>query len=74
MGLDMYVTSQEDAHFCDEANVKPLGKWSIELPLSLNDDDRSILCTMIFGDVEIQVTADNSGTGDRYRTTFELDL
>ncbi|GBB98506.1 hypothetical protein RclHR1_32470001, partial [Rhizophagus clarus] len=74
MGLDLYVTPQDDAKFCDESHVKTLGKWSIELPDSKNDDDRSILFTMIFGNVEIDVTAYNSGTEDMFETKFELDM
>ena len=75
MGLDLFITPQDDAKYCDDYHVKPLGnKWSIDLPLSLNDDDRSILYTMKFGSVEIEVTAVNSGTGDKYENTFDLDL
>ncbi|RIA82063.1 hypothetical protein C1645_789124, partial [Glomus cerebriforme] len=74
MGLDLYVTPQDDAKFCDENGVKTIGKWSIELPDSLNDNDRSILYTMVFGNVEIQVTALNSGTKELFKTSFDLDM
>ncbi|CAB5390996.1 unnamed protein product [Rhizophagus irregularis] len=74
MGLDLYVTPQDDAKFCDDPDVKTLGNWSVELPDSTNDDDRSILFTMIFGNVEIDVTAYNSGTEAIFDAKFELDM
>ncbi|CAB4434630.1 unnamed protein product [Rhizophagus irregularis] len=74
MGLDLYVTPQDDAKFCDDPDVKTLGNWSVELPDSTNDDDRSILFTMIFGNVEIDVTAYNSGTEAMFDTKFNLDM
>ena len=53
MGLDVYTTPQDDAQFCEEESVNLLGKWSVELPQSSNEDDRSILYTMKFGTVEL---------------------
>ncbi|CAI2174174.1 6280_t:CDS:2 [Funneliformis geosporum] len=73
MGLDVYITPEDDAKYCEHP-VKPLGRWSIDLPLSLNDDDRSIIFTLTFGNVEIQANVVNSGTGESYDTKFLLDI
>ncbi|CAG8709414.1 9814_t:CDS:2 [Funneliformis caledonium] len=72
MSFDIYITPEDDAKYIDDLLVKSLEKWSIELPLSLHDDDHSILFTLMFGSVEIQATAVNTGTGDIYETTFDL--
>ncbi|CAG8593906.1 12164_t:CDS:2 [Funneliformis caledonium] len=74
MRLDVYITPADDAKYIDDPLVNPLGKWSIELPLSLHNDDHSILFTLIIGSVEIQATGVNSGIGDIYETTFDLDI
>src|SRR5436305_13095257 len=52
ISLDLYVTPYEDAQFCDDDSVNLLGRWSVELPNSTNEDDRSILYTLKFGAVE----------------------
>jgi hypothetical protein len=74
MSMNVYVTPQDDAKFCDENGVKLLGKWSVDIPLTQKKEDRTIIYTMRFGSVEIEVSAVNSGTGDKHETTLELDL
>ncbi|CAG8480448.1 3807_t:CDS:2 [Acaulospora colombiana] len=72
MGLDLYVTDKENAEFCDESGVKLLGKFCIDLPFS--GEERIVFYTLRFGTVEIQATAINYNTGEKYETTFELDI
>ncbi|CAG8445838.1 3628_t:CDS:2 [Acaulospora morrowiae] len=73
MGLDLYITEEEDAQFCDDSGVTLLGKFSIDLPFT-GDEERSVIYTLQFGMVEILATAINASTGQRYMTTFDLEF
>ncbi|RGB26393.1 hypothetical protein C1646_800615 [Rhizophagus diaphanus] len=71
MGLDLFVTTQENTKFCDEPTSKLLGNFSVDLP---PNGDRSILYEMIFGAVEIEVNARNSILGEFEPRRYDLDL
>ncbi|CAG8593942.1 12166_t:CDS:2 [Funneliformis caledonium] len=73
MGLDMYYTDKNDAKFCDSPGVKLLGNWCIDLPITFSDE-RAVLFALSFGEIEILATAFNIETGEKYETTFELDI
>ena len=75
MGLNLYVTQETDPKYCDEPHVKLFGnKWSVELLLSLKENDRSISYIMRFGIIGIDVTVTNTGTGEIYETNYDLDI
>lgn len=70
MGLDLFVTTQENTKFCDEPSSKLLGKFSVDLP---PNGDRSVLYEMVFGAVEIEVNARNPNR--EFETQrYDLDL
>ncbi|CAI2174905.1 19562_t:CDS:2, partial [Funneliformis geosporum] len=58
--IDIFITSEDDAKYCDDPHVKPLGRLSIELPLSLNDEICFITFTLTFDDFEIQACTEVS--------------
>ncbi|CAG8626800.1 14235_t:CDS:10 [Rhizophagus irregularis] len=70
MGLDIYITEEHDADFCDSPGVKLLGKWSIKLPITLGL--RPVLFLLVFGEIEISAIAINLETGRKHKTRFEL--
>ena len=65
---------QKMQNFWEDDSINLLGRWSIDLPFSTNEDDRSTLYTLKFGRVEIEVTAVNNGTGEGQETSFDLTL
>ncbi|RHZ44938.1 hypothetical protein Glove_707g31 [Diversispora epigaea] len=71
IGFDLYTTNRDNAKFCNDPHVNLLGKFAINIPL--NSDSRSILYSLCFG-TEIQATATNIESGEKYETTFELDI
>jgi hypothetical protein len=74
MGLDVYITDEQDAKYCDPpdpSDVKLLGKWSIDIPVTFSE--RPILFLLIFGELEIGAAALNLETGEDHETTFEFD-
>lgn len=70
MGLDIYITEENKADFCDSPGVRLLGKWSIKLPITLGP--RPVLFFLIFGEIEISAIAINLETGRKHKTRFEL--
>ncbi|CAG8543483.1 11168_t:CDS:2 [Funneliformis mosseae] len=74
IGLDLYVTEDVDANYCDETGVYLLDNWSVNVPTTYNNEGRSIAFTLTFGSIEIEATAQNVQTGVKYETTFNLDL
>jgi hypothetical protein len=70
MGLDIYITEEQDAKFCDSPGVRPLGKWSIKLPITLGP--RPVLFLLIFGEIEVSAIAINLVTGRKHKARFEL--
>ncbi|GES97296.1 hypothetical protein GLOIN_2v1884551 [Rhizophagus clarus] len=71
MALDLFVTTQENAKFCDEPTTKALATYSVELP---PNGDRSISYELTFGAVEIEVNACNPILGKFAPQRFELEL
>ncbi|RIA90019.1 hypothetical protein C1645_849873 [Glomus cerebriforme] len=71
MGLDLYITEQHDADFCDSPGVKRLGNWSINLPITFSP--RPVLYLLIFGDIELSAVAVNLETGVVHETTYKSD-
>ncbi|CAB5380814.1 unnamed protein product [Rhizophagus irregularis] len=71
IGFDLYVTSANNAKFCNDPGVKLLRLWEIELP----DDyeDITILFTITFGTVEILATAENQKTGEKYHVKVKYE-
>jgi len=72
VGFDLYVTDKEDAEFCDSPGVNLLGNWSIDIPITFGV--RPILFALTFGEIELEATAFNMETGDKYDSIFELDI
>ncbi|RIA90024.1 hypothetical protein C1645_823936 [Glomus cerebriforme] len=72
VGFDIYTTDKKDADFCDSPGVNLLGNWCIDIPITLSE--RPILFMLAFGEIEIEALAFNLLTGDRYNSTFELDI
>ncbi|CAG8502027.1 5999_t:CDS:2, partial [Scutellospora calospora] len=56
--LDLYVTSKDNAEYCDEYNVNLLDHFNFQVPIT-GEEIRPILYVMKFGMVEIQTTAIN---------------
>ena len=71
MGLDVYITDGQDAKYCDQPDVKLLGNWSIDIPITLGP--RPILFLLVFGELEIGAVALNLETGDEHEISFEFD-
>ncbi|CAG8594302.1 2860_t:CDS:2, partial [Scutellospora calospora] len=65
MGLDIYVTREEDAEYCDSPGVNLLDQFNIKVPIN-GVEKRPILYVMKFGMVEIQITAINTDNGMKY--------
>ncbi|CAG8452196.1 16940_t:CDS:2, partial [Acaulospora colombiana] len=63
--LDLYVTSEEDAKFCDDTGVTLLDHFNFAVPVT-GEVLRPILYVLNFGMVEIQATAINVASGERY--------
>ncbi len=72
IGFDLYITDRDDVKYCDSCDVKLLGKWSIDIPITFSL--RPILFVLCFGEHEIEATAFNLESGDKCDTTFELDI
>ncbi|CAG8667266.1 4469_t:CDS:2 [Cetraspora pellucida] len=73
MGLDLYVTRDNDAEYCDSQGVELLDKFNIKVPIT-GTEKRAILYIMNFGMVEIQVTAINPDNGMKYERVFDFDI
>ncbi|CAG8502878.1 16830_t:CDS:2 [Dentiscutata heterogama] len=73
MGLDLYVTRDEDAEYCDSPGVELLDNFNIKVPIT-GEEKRAILYIMNFGMVEIQITAVNPDDGMKYERVFDLDI
>ncbi|CAI2162477.1 10848_t:CDS:2 [Funneliformis geosporum] len=72
MDMDIYVTRNGSAKFCDEDDVVLLGNFSVAMPeLGLK---RSVLYTLRFGEMEIRATAKNKQSGKEYHTSFKLEF
>ncbi|RIA90017.1 hypothetical protein C1645_805944 [Glomus cerebriforme] len=69
MGLDLYITEEHDADFCDSPGVKPLGEWAINIPITFGP--RPILYLLIFGDIELSAVAVNLVTGVVHETIYK---
>ncbi|CAG8714991.1 13933_t:CDS:2, partial [Dentiscutata erythropus] len=65
MGLDLYVTRDKDAEYCDSPGVELLDTFNIKVPIT-GEEKRAIIYVMNFGMVEIQVTAVNPENGKKY--------
>ncbi|KAF0537725.1 actin-like ATPase domain-containing protein [Gigaspora margarita] len=73
MGLDLYVTHDEDAEYCDSPGVELLDTFTIKVPIT-GEKKREIIYIMNFGMVEIQVTAINPNNRVKYERVFNLDI
>ncbi|CAG8506950.1 24861_t:CDS:2 [Racocetra persica] len=73
MGLDLFVTRDDDAKYCDSQGVELLDKFNINVPIT-GTEKRAILYIMNFGMAEIQVTAINPDNGMKYERVFDLDI
>ncbi|CAG8570024.1 17605_t:CDS:2 [Gigaspora margarita] len=73
MGLDLYVTHDEDAEYCDSPGVELLDNFTIKVPIT-GEKKREIIYIMNFGMVEIQVTAINPNNRVKYERVFNLDI
>ncbi|CAJ0908443.1 889_t:CDS:2 [Entrophospora sp. SA101] len=69
--LDFYYTAKHDATYCDEPEMKELGRFYVDLPDTHLGLNRSVLLTLHFGSMEIVATAKNETNGKIYRTTFK---
>jgi hypothetical protein len=70
--FELYYTKKYSAEFCDEPDVKTLGKFCIELPDTHLGTFRPVTLVLAFGNMEIKATAFNETNGQNYQTTFEL--
>ncbi|CAG8745009.1 22215_t:CDS:2 [Dentiscutata erythropus] len=74
MKFDIYVTSKDNVKYCNEDDVELLGNFLIDLPKNGDFDDKTFLFTLEFGKIEILATAENKSTGQKFKTTFLLDI
>ncbi|KAF0553312.1 actin-like ATPase domain-containing protein [Gigaspora margarita] len=74
MTFDIYVTSKDNAKYCDEDGVELLGNFFIDLPSDGDYNDKTFLLTLEFGKIEILATAVNKHTGQKFKTNFLLDI
>jgi len=72
LGLDIYVTKKDDATYCNEPGVDLLDSWCVDIPKA-SKENRAFLFTLTFGSVEIEAIAE-AKNGERYETTFDLDI
>ncbi|RIA97896.1 hypothetical protein C1645_813429 [Glomus cerebriforme] len=70
MWYQILITENEDAKYCDEEGVKPLGDFIIDLPDTHLGKDRKVYFELCFGEMEIQAYAKNVNNGLNYKTTF----
>ncbi|CAG8562711.1 11855_t:CDS:2 [Funneliformis caledonium] len=74
MDMDIYVTRNGSAKYCDEDGVDLLGNFSVAMPDTELGIKRSVLYTLRFGEMEIRATAKNKQTGKEYHTSFKLEF
>ncbi|CAG8780488.1 15451_t:CDS:2, partial [Cetraspora pellucida] len=74
MAFDIYVTSKNDAKYCEEDGVELLGSFLIDLPSEGDYNDKTFLFTLEFGKIEILATAENKYTRQKLKKTFLLDI
>ncbi|CAG8499277.1 15850_t:CDS:2, partial [Cetraspora pellucida] len=74
MAFDIYVTSKNDAKYCEEDGVELLGSFLIDLPSEGDYNDKTFLFTLEFGKIEILATAENKCTRQKLKKTFLLDI
>jgi len=65
MGLDIYITEEHDADFCNSPGVRLLGNWFINLPITLSL--RPVLVLLVFGEIEISAFAVNLESGRKHK-------
>ncbi|RIA97895.1 hypothetical protein C1645_210153 [Glomus cerebriforme] len=71
MWYQLLITENEDAKYCDEEGVKPLGDFIVDLPDTHLGKDRKVYFELCFGEMEIQAYAKNVNNGLKYKTTFD---
>jgi len=74
MDMDIYVSRNKSAKYCDEDGVELLSKFSVEMPDTHLGINRSVLYTLRFGEMEIRATAKNKQNNQEYHTTFRLEF
>ncbi|EXX57391.1 uncharacterized protein OCT59_009857 [Rhizophagus irregularis] len=72
MTFEVYYTKAQNAVYCDEPGMEPLGELIINLPDKHLGLDRPCTLSLLFGDMEIKAKAFNQKNGQNYQTTFEL--
>ncbi|RIA82724.1 hypothetical protein C1645_834921 [Glomus cerebriforme] len=73
VSFNVYVTSESDAKYCDDDDVRLLNRWEIDIPILDDFDDQTILFTLNFSTIEILAIAENQKTGDKYQVKFNYD-
>ncbi|GES97267.1 hypothetical protein GLOIN_2v1881619 [Rhizophagus clarus] len=71
MNFDLYITEKNDAKFCDDPGVKLLRNWEIDLPENEDFGDTIISFSLSFFDINIEATAENTKTGEKYQCRFK---
>ncbi|CAB5341299.1 unnamed protein product [Rhizophagus irregularis] len=74
MDMDIYVSRDKSAKYCDEPGVELLGNFSVHMPDTHLGLNRSVLYTLRFGEMEIRATAKNKQNDVEYHTTFKLEF
>ncbi len=73
ISFNMYITSNYDAKYCDDDDVKLLYPWEIDIPILDDFEEQVILFTLNFGTIEILATAENQKTGEKCQVTFKCE-
>ncbi|CAJ0909461.1 13866_t:CDS:2, partial [Entrophospora sp. SA101] len=71
--LDFYYTAKHDATYCDEPEMKELGRFYVDLPDTHLGLNRSVLLTLHFGSMEIVATAKNETNDKTYLEKLVLN-
>ena len=72
MWYQLLITDKDNAKYCDEEGVKPLGECIVELPDAHLGIDRKVYFELCFGEMEIQALARNEHNKKVYHTKFDF--
>ncbi|CAJ0858281.1 2975_t:CDS:2 [Entrophospora sp. SA101] len=70
--IPIFITTNDNATYCDEPGMELLGQLQMNLPQQHLGMDRVIEFNMIFGQIELQAYAKNIKTGEVATATFNL--
>ncbi|CAJ0762346.1 21171_t:CDS:2, partial [Entrophospora sp. SA101] len=74
MTFNIFITTDNNARYCDEDGMRMLGKMKIDLPDPQKGKNRLVEFSLTFGTMEVKAMAINKRTGQIYESNFVLEF